>query len=286
MIRGAGKLSLIMSLETVDVFPDFSTEVCYSLFTLTSSTEIKNNTYLSLSGILQNKGAKIDEERYFVELVLEDVDYNALQYSLGEIASSEDDVVIYEDVTICPLLSTVFTDARIVAANETGVLCYDLTNNQIMVRVDDVGDVGNGFYFVDGSSNEITFGSEELGNAIKVSIPVTKQDVACIGGPNDRGEFYLYSFEGQFLTTQNDGPYTVVIPYLRRISAPVITLSGDAVTYTLRFEAVCGSGYERKPFRIYSPTAGVPLAQEFILLEDGDFLLQEDDNKILTENSN
>lgn len=287
MIHGAGILSVIGTVNEPDVFPDFSVAICYSLFKFSVNSVATPSTYLSLNGIVQSKSSKIQEETYTLELTLEDTDYTALQISLGEIAAQIDGVVLTEEVTLCPLTSTTYNNSDLTSTHENNVAAFNYTQNRPMIRADNLASVQPNFFFVDGTAQTITFSSSNLGETIKIAIPVDRDDVGVVGGPNGRGEIYRFQFEGDFITTSGDGPYTLQIPYLRRTSAPTLNFDGNAVNYTLTFEAVCGEGEERKPFKIFSPTNFVPLQENFVLQETGtDFILLEDgSDKILQEDS-
>lgn len=282
MIKGAGILKLVFSLEEGGVFPESSVALCYSLFTFRTESIAEPFSYLNLSGIKQNKSSRIQEEQYFIDLTLSEFDFMTLQLSMGEIAAQVDDVNFYEEVNICPLNNTVYSDLRINATNYTQITAFNLTENNIMVRVTNVEDVGSNFFFVDEVAQTITFSENQLGEALKVVIPVANNDVGCIGGPNARGEMYKYAFEGKFFTTEGDGPYTLQAPCVRRVSAPSLSFDGGAAaTYVLSFECVANEESDRKPFKIFSPRVNAPTAENLRLLENGlDFRLLENDTDL------
>lgn len=279
MIRGGGALKLTASMNVADVFPDFYIDVCYALFTLRSSQETRDYKYLNLSGITQTGSNSISSEKFYVDLLLEDLDLVSLQASLGEILGLTNEVPIYENVTICPLTSLTYNDTRITTDLKALIGAYDLTNKRMMAQGDDLDSLNPYTFFVDDVAQTITFEATQLNHAIELKIPVLKDDLPCLGGQSPDGEFYNFSFEGAFFTTAGDGPYYVTIPQMRRINAPQLNFNGREAAYTLSFQAVCGDDdtYERKPFRIFSPNSGAPDPFRcFITHEDGFRILLED----------
>lgn len=258
---------------------------CYALFTMTSTSEVSDLKYSNLLGVNQSLTSKLVKEAFFVELTFEDVDWNVLQLAMGELAAKTDDVPIYETLTLAPLTTTSVNDSRIDNALVSSVAAYNATDKNFMIQTSNVAEVDKNIYFVDGSGQNLVFSADNLGDVIEVQLPILKDDIACIGGFSDRGEFYDISFQGSFLTTAKDGPYFIEIPNLRRVSAPVLTASGETVVASVSFQAVSGDreDYERKPFRIYSSTSFIPVAEFYIQLEDEGLILFEDDGAVLSE---
>lgn len=258
---------------------------CYALFTMTSTSEVSNLEYSNLLGVNQALTSKLVKEAFFVELTFEEVDWNVLQLAMGELAAKTDDVPFYEELTLSPLTSTTVNDSRIDNTLTDSVAAYNATDRNFMIQATAASEVDNNIYFVDGPGQNLIFSADNLGDIIEVKVPVLKDDIACIGGFSDRGEFYDISFQGSFLTTAGDGPYTINIPNLRRVSAPTLTAAGETVVASINFQAVSGDleDYERKPFRIYSSTSFIPIAEFYIQLEDEGLIQYEDEGAVLSE---
>lgn len=154
-----------------------------------------------------------------------------------------------------------------------------------MVREDVIGNLTTNRFVVEGSTNTITFNGSELNKTIQLKIPITQGGVPCIGGDTPSAEFYNIGLQGQFFTTAGDGPYTILIPQLRRVSAPTMVANGDKVVFRIRYQAVCGGDetLERKPFRIFAPSSLDEIPN--YLVETGFNFLLETGSLFLLENA-
>ena len=217
--------------------------------------------------------------------MFQEVDFNTYQLALGEIATRTTGEFIYEEVDIPRLTSLTYFDARINAGNKDNIGIYGVTDRHVVRQGTGTYDVDPNIVYIDDVAQTIEFDTTALGKAYNIQIPVSTTDISCIGGNSSNGEFYDLSFEGAFFTTANDGPYTIIVPHLRRLTTPSLSVGvGLSTNYTVSFQAVCGDDdeYERKPFRIYAPHC-FPRDIAKVLREDGDVVLREEDTFVLRE---
>ena len=286
MIYGSGELSICAELENLTSFGTILIPPCYASFSFEVSTDTAEATYLNPSGIVQTREAGIVSEKYILSLEIQDVDYTALQLAMGELSIITNGIDLLEQETVT-LQSTILTDTRISGSSSARVAVYNLTERQIMKKLTSSPSNTNE-YFVDGTNKRIEFAPNQVGQTVSIKFLNENQTQGCIGGLDNTGEFYRFSFSGYFFTTSGDGPYALEISDLRRMNAPTITSNGDVSIINLEFQAVCGDNDDnaRKPFRMYSPNIGINLNELCYLLEDeSEILLEDSSGCILLENS-
>lgn len=250
MIYGSGDLNITVNSENLGrVF----IPACASLFSLTSSTDYQSLSYLSSDGVVKTREAGITEEDYIVELEIQDFDYTAMMYALGEFAFFSNSETEADHLILCPLTSVNFTDPRITSF--ASVFVYNQTETRIMYKQTDPPTESNQVQ-VDVENQLLVFHPDQVGQAVEIVLTNTGLTRGVIGDQQVFETIDNISFQGTFFTTNGDGPYTVLIPKLERITGSEVSTSGDAVIVNYR-AIKTDTDNDRKPFRIY-PGADFP----------------------------
>ncbi|MDJ0827821.1 MAG: hypothetical protein QNJ16_20230 [Rhodobacter sp.] len=215
--------------------------------------------YLGSDGIIKTRDVGSIKEEFTLNATIQDIDYSHLMAAFGELGVFTDNVILDDVIDVNPLTDPNYPDVRIVS--DDSAWAYNFTDRTIMLKTDSApGEAG--FYYVNPENTRIEFHPDDVGKYIQIFIRQPGDRLASIGEQTGFELITQTSFQGTFYTTSGDGPYTLQIPRLERITSP--TFNHRESTMTLQYIAVKGDlDNERKPFRIYNPQV-----QGFEVVED------------------
>lgn len=245
MIKGAGLLNFFFNTESYGLL---TLPACAASFEFSVTLTPLEVTYLGPDGIIKTREAGPVKEEYTLSVNIQDIDFSHLMASYGELSILTEGNVVNDFINLS-LTGTEYVDSRIVSPES--VFVFDVTNNTFMQKVTS-SPTSSAQYFVDWANNKIEFHPDSTGDDFDIVINNPSQRLGTIG----HNEFFELvdnvSFQGKFFATTSDGPYSLVIDNLDRISSPVYNHAESSLS--IQYKAVRSTDVDndRKPFRMYA----------------------------------
>ncbi len=215
-----------------------------------TSSKLQAKKYVG--GVKTIAASKLGEYLYTLKLGIEAASWTAMQFALGELASTTASVNLPEvrHATVPTSSPYEIADPDLAAAVGVWAFVEDSSaayGEEGPLTVLATGTPADGQFKVDSTNNKLVFAATQAGAPIAYRILKTYASLKSIGQEQVATLLNSMSFSG--IAYSDKEYYKIIIPKMQRVSVPSISLS-DVTKLEVEFDLAIPPG-KRKPFQIF-----------------------------------